>query len=351
MSDRTIDRVIQELTGKYPQASDFVIRPDGIVVISSKKVVGKEFISSQDYEDIVFSIVPNSEVKDYDTSLESNGIRFRVNIAKFMGGFDITLRWLRDIEVPVPERIEKQIIDESVLTRLEKKQGGIILVIGPTGSGKSTLMNAVLNLILRKFPARVITIEDPVEYTIKEGIGSVVQREVGSDTDSFYRALKSSLRQNPNIIFVGEIRDRETVELLLQASDTGHIVFATLHTDQASDTLERLIGMLEVEKVENSLKLLAKNLIGILGTRLFDIDGKKVMIYEYLAVEKDKAVQSLIVRKEFVNIKTYGNNIETGHIPFDLSVADLLKAKVIQEKDLDILPISNKQRVLMLSRK
>lgn len=346
-----VDNLISRLVEAYPQASDFIIRPEEVVVISSKRVVGKEKISKEDYEEIIYSVVPEAETKDLDTSLVSNGIRFRVNIAKFMNGYDITLRWLRDIEITVPERIEKQVINDGIIGRLEKKQGGIMLVIGPTGSGKSTLMNAILNLILKNFPARVITIEDPVEYTIKEGVGSVVQREVGVDTDSFSRALKSALRQNPNIIFVGEVRDRETVELLLQAADTGHIVFATLHTDQASDTLERLIGMLDTEKIENSLKLLAKNLIGILGTRLFDIDNKKVMIYEYLAVEKDKAIQSLIVRRDFVNIKTYANNIEIGHIPFDLSIADLLKQGIIQEKDIDTLPVSNKQRVFQLSKK
>lgn len=331
--------MLKELCEKYPQASDFIIRRGEVYVISSKLVVGREVISEEEYKELVARFVRGDKL-DVDTSYEEGGCRFRVNVATYDGGKEkeISLRWLKDVSISLPERFV-QVGLQNVVERLRKKRGGIMLVIGPTGSGKSTFMAGVLNSLLESEPIRVITLEDPVEYYLKPGKGIVLQREVGVDVDSFARGLKSALRQNPNVIFVGEIRDGETVELLLQAGDTGHVVFATLHTDKAGDTLERLLGLLSVEKHEIALKQLAKNLIGIVGVRLFDIDGGKVSIYEYLNISNDPAVQSLIARRDFANIGVYTSSLERGHISFELSVADLIKKGVINREHIGLFPV------------
>lgn len=331
--------MLKELCEKYPHASDFVIRRGEVYVISSKMVVGREVISEEVYKELVVRLVRDGEL-DVDTSYEEGGYRFRVNVSTYDGGKEkeITLRWLRDVSISLPERFIHVGL-QNVAERIRKKKGGIMLVIGPTGSGKSTFMAGVLNSLLESEPIRVITLEDPVEYYLKAGRGIVLQREVGVDVESFARGLKSALRQNPNVIFVGEVRDEETVELLLQAGDTGHVVFATLHTDKAGDTLERLLGLLPVAKHEIALKQLAKNLIGIVGVRLFDIDGRKVSIYEYLNISNDPAVQSVIARRDFANMGVYTSNLERGHIPFELSVADLVKSGVISREHIGLLPV------------
>jgi len=335
-----INNVLLRLAEKFPSASDFVINHEELIVISSKRVIHKELGEfSRIVEDVIYSLPrkeeSNGRMTDVDTSWKVNeSLRFRLNVARYDGDkFELTFRWLRDVTWKLEDYNFETRIVEDIFKRVEQKKGGLFLVIGPTGSGKSTVMATILNSLLSRLPVRVITIEDPVEYRLNEGSGSVIQREVGVDTPSFARALKSALRQNPNIIFVGEIRDRETVRLLLEASDTGHVVFATMHTDTPKDTMDRLMGMVDSADQQFVLTSIQKVLVGVLGLRMYDYNGKKLMLYEYMN-GLDPAIKSLILQRKFESIPVFMNP-DNGHVPFEYTLAKRIKEGVVDVKDMD----------------
>jgi twitching motility protein PilT len=145
---------------------------------------------------------------------------------------------------------------------------GLVLVTGPTGSGKSTTIASLINEINRRKEATIITIEDPIEYLFKDEKSYIVQREVGIDTSSFARGLRAALREDPDIIFVGEIRDPETAMIALQAAETGHLVLSTLHTLDAKEPINRLIGMFNLEVREQIRVQLAETLLAVFSQRL-----------------------------------------------------------------------------------
>jgi twitching motility protein PilT len=145
---------------------------------------------------------------------------------------------------------------------------GLVLVTGPTGSGKSTSIASLINEINRRKEATIVTIEDPIEYLFKDEKSYIIQREVGVDTSSFARGLRAALREDPDIIFVGEIRDTETAMIALQAAETGHLVLSTLHTMDAKETINRFIGLFNLEVREQIRVQLAETLLAVFSQRL-----------------------------------------------------------------------------------
>lgn len=345
-----INELLEKLADAYPMASDFVINPEEVLVISSKRVIYKEKGNyTQAVEEVIYTIP--DRIQDIDTSWKTESNRFRLNIARFDGNkFELTFRWLKEVKWKIQDYLFDESIVSEIFNRVETKKGGLFLVIGPTGSGKSTVMASILNGLLERLPVRVITIEDPVEYKLNEGQGSVLQREVGSDTPSFNRALKSALRQNPNIIFVGEIRDRETVKLLLEASDTGHTVFATMHTDSPKDAIERILGMVETEEHQFVLQILQKILVGVLGLRMYDYNEGKLMLYEYMSVSTDPAIKSLILQKKFMSIPTYMAVIENGHRPFEYTLAKKVKEGKVKQEDIESFGFDRQKVITYLGK-
>jgi twitching motility protein PilT len=164
--------------------------------------------------------------------------RFRVNIFQQRGSLAIVLRVIPN-EVPTIEQLELP----TELNNIAEIKNGVVLVTGPTGSGKSTTLAAIIDKINREKAYHVVTIEDPVEYTHTHKMGTINQREIGSDTKSFGLALRAALRQAPKVILIGEMRDIETIEIALEAAETGHLVLSTLHTIDASKTIDRIVGV------------------------------------------------------------------------------------------------------------
>jgi twitching motility protein PilT len=171
--------------------------------------------------------------------------RFRVNIFSQRGNYSIVLRKL-NTKIPTLHDLKMP----AVLTELPKEKTGLVLVTGATGSGKSTTLAAVLNHINETKSIHIITLEDPVEFVHPQKKATFNQREMGTDFDSFASGLRASLRQAPKVILVGEMRDRETVEIGLSAAETGHLVLSTLHTIDAGQTINRILGMFEQEEQE-----------------------------------------------------------------------------------------------------
>jgi len=178
---------------------------------------------------------------------------------------------------------------------------GLVLVTGPTGSGKSTTLASMIQYILDNEPVHVITVEDPIEYLFKHSKGIVNQREIGQDVPSFSDALRSALREDPDVILVGEMRDRETIEMALRAAETGHLVFGTLHTNTAISTINRIVDVFSAEEKDQIRTQLSISLQGIISQRLLPkIGGGRVLAYELLI--PNAGIRNLIKENKLAQI-------------------------------------------------
>jgi twitching motility protein PilT len=219
--------------------------------------------------------------------------RFRVNAFKQRGSISIVCR-----AIPFEIRSVEELGLPPVVTRLAEEQRGIILVTGTTGSGKSTTLAAMIDHINRNRPHHIVTLEDPIEYLHPDKRSIVNQREIGADTDSFARAMKRVLRQDPDVILVGEMRDEETVRTALSAAETGHLVLSTVHTLDATETINRIIDFFPPRLQHQARVMLASTLKGAIAQRLVpDISGDgRVPASEVLVVTG--RVQDLILNPE-----------------------------------------------------
>src|SRR6267378_3835076 len=189
--------------------------------------------------------------------------RFRINIFSQRGNYSIVLRKLNTI-IPTLEWLKFP----EIIKQIPREKTGLVLVTGATGSGKSTTLAAVLDDINQTKPVHIITLEDPVEYVHSHRTATFNQRELGTDFDTFSNGLRAALRQAPKVILVGEMRDRETVSIALSAAETGHLVLSTLHTIDAGQTINRILGMFEIEEQEQIRARLADTLRWIVSQRL-----------------------------------------------------------------------------------
>ncbi|MFC6590991.1 type IV pilus twitching motility protein PilT [Deinococcus lacus] len=218
----------------------------------------KALLSEDLWEDFEY----RNEV-DSAYSVRNRG-RFRVNIFRQRGSVGIVMRIIRD-EIPDFETLG---LPAEVMRTMAESPRGLILVTGPTGSGKSTTLASVVDHINRTFAKHIITIEDPIEIMHRNRKSIVVQREVGTDTRDFRTALKYAMRQDPDVIMIGEMRDKETVEAALTAAQTGHLVLSTLHTQDALRTINRIIDFFQPYERDEIRKLFADSLVGIVSQRL-----------------------------------------------------------------------------------
>ena len=189
--------------------------------------------------------------------------RFRVNVVRQRGTIAIVIRHLK-AKIPAFEELHlPDIIRDMALTRR-----GLVLVTGTTGSGKSTTLASMLDYINQREAVNIITVEDPIEYLYRDEKAIISQREIGVDTLSYANALRAALRQDPDVLLVGEIRDLETMQIALTAADTGHMVFATIHTTNATETIQRVLSMYPPHQHDEIRLLLAEVLAGIISLRL-----------------------------------------------------------------------------------
>jgi len=236
-----------------------------------------EILSPKDLKDLAAEIMTQQQQrifvarKELDFAIGVPGLgRFRVNAYIQRGSISIVMR-------AIPSRIRdfRELNLPPILEELSLKPRGLILVTGTTGSGKSTTLAAMINHINKNQARNIITIEDPIEYLFKDEKSIISQREVGSDTASFSSALKHILRQDPDVIMIGEIRDKATMDVALKAADTGHLVLSTLHTLNATETINRIISFYPPHQHEHVRVLLASTLVASLSQRLIPTaDGK-----------------------------------------------------------------------------
>ncbi len=209
-----------------------------------------------------------------------NIARFRCNVLRQRGSVGVVMRVIRDA-IPSFESLG---LPGSVVTDLVSQPRGLVLVTGPTGSGKTTTLAAMIDFINRRFARNIITIEDPIEILHRNQKSLVIQREIGLDTADFVGALKFAMRQDPDVIMVGEMRDKETVEAAISAAQTGHLVFSTLHTLDSIRTVNRIIDFFPPHERDQIRILLAESLLGIFSQRLLARadEGGRVLALELL---------------------------------------------------------------------
>ncbi|PKN27495.1 MAG: twitching motility protein [Deltaproteobacteria bacterium HGW-Deltaproteobacteria-21] len=264
-----------------------------------------------------------------DSSYQLPGkARFRVNIFSQKGFFSTVMRQLAT-RVPTLEEMRLP----PAFRKMTEERNGIILVTGATGSGKSTSLAAVLNEINEKKSVHVVTLEDPVEYVHSQKKATFNQRELGQDFDTFATGLRAALRQAPKVILVGEMRDRETVEIGLSAAETGHLVLSTLHTVDAGQTVNRIIGMFDREEEKQIRIRLTDTVRWIACQRLVPkVGGGRVAAFEIMGSNlrvKDSILNGESEGKTFYEIIEQGQPF--GMMTFDQCVADLYKEELITE--------------------
>jgi len=294
-----------------------VIVPKEVAINMCKALIGEKFREFEEKKEF-----------DFNFQLDEN-YRFRGNMFFQMNGPTIIMRV---IPAKIPSLDELNMPE--AIYKLTQKERGLILVTGITGSGKSTTLAAMINEINTNKAKHIITIEDPIEFVHKEKKSVIEQRSVGQDTLSFANALKGALREDPDIILIGEMRDIETIEIALHAAETGHLVFSTLHTLDAKETINRIIGTFPPEE-QNRIRLtLASVLEGVISQRLVKtIDNKRVAAMEILM--KTPRIAELIKENRDSEIKDAleeGSEIY-GTQTFDTSLLNLVLDGIISEEE------------------
>jgi twitching motility protein PilT len=257
--------------------------------------------------------------EELDFSFSYRDMRFRCNVFLQKGVISASVRLLPSEIL----ELEKLGVPPIVSSMLDHNQG-LIIITGPTGHGKSTTLASMVNKIAGDRRSHIITIEDPIEYVFEHKKSLISQREVGVDTTSFSSALRSALREDPDIVLVGEMRDRETVEAALQLAETGHLVITTLHTNSASQTANRIVDIFPPHQQEQVRVQLSEVLLGILSQRLMPrVQGGRVLAAEVLIA--NAAVRSLIREGKTHQLP---NLIQTsaseGMVSLDKSLAELV---------------------------
>lgn len=270
------------------------------------------------------------QVKDADFSFYSEGLaRYRVNAHMQRSALAMALRV---VKTKVPP-LEKLTLPE-VIARLTYLPRGLVLVTGDTGSGKSTTLAAMIQAMNDRYAKHIITLEDPVEYVFKSQQCLIEQRELGADMPTFASALKHALRQDPDIILVGEMRDLETTQLAITAAETGHLVLSTLHTCSAAQTVERIIDMYPANQQNQIRSMLANTLQAVISQTLFSRIDKPGMVPAVEVLLCTPAVRNLIREARTFEIP---NVIETnraiGMTTLDRSIAELYFNGMISKED------------------
>jgi twitching motility protein PilT len=240
--------------------------------------------------------------KEVDQAFDIEGVcRLRLNVAQERKGAALVARILPSKILSMDDLKFK---NKPVYIKLCMEINGLIVVTGPTGSGKSTTLAAMMDYINTNRTEHIITVEDPIEFVHMPKKSKIMQRELRTNTKSFYAALRSALRQDPDVMLVGEMRDKETTELALEAAETGHLVFGTLHTNSAAKTIDRIINMFSAEDQSQVRTSLSENLKGIIAQQLIKrVGGGRVAVQEIML--KNTAISNLIREQKTYQINEY----------------------------------------------
>lgn len=267
---------------------------------------------------------------DFSYSIKDLG-RFRINIYKQKGSYALAARVI-PLGIPSIEELGLP----AIITKLAQKQRGLILVTGPTGSGKSTTLAAMIDYINKNENKHILTLEDPVEYVHTHNNSIVNQREIGTDSSSFSNGLRSALRQDPNVILVGEMRDLETIATALTAAETGHLVLSTLHTIGAAKTIDRIIDAFPPHQQQQIKVQLASVLEAVISQQLIPEIDKQKQVAACEVMISSSAIRNLIREGKTHQIQTsIQTSSKMGMKTMDTDLFKLYKSRKISRKNLE----------------
>ena len=322
---------LEELAKNNKKISDFHIRsgsPLGYRQTGEIFKVKEVIVKAQDIQDLISTNCNEIESKRFqethelDSSVTLSGLRFRANFYKTING---PAAVLRRVETVMPEM--EQFDLPQVLYDIVDMHKGLVLVTGPTGSGKSTTLAAIVNEINKTRTSNIITVEDPVEFIHKDIKSIVSHREVGKQTISFASALKAALREDPDVILVGEMRDLETVGLALTAAETGHLVFGTLHTSGAPSTINRIIDVFPPEQQAQIRAQISTSLKMVVTQRLLKTKDGQGRCGAFEVMKCTAPIQNLIRESKIHQIPSIMQTaVKDGMITMTKSLEELVKA-------------------------
>jgi len=298
------------------------------------ETISAEPLDPESVQEIIYSILTAKQRREFDVNWELNTSldmgkhgRFRVNVMRQRQNPSLVIRRIVS-QIPTIQELNLP----PVLQGLAMERRGLVLVTGMTGSGKSTTLASMLNFRNQNKEGHIITIEDPIEYYHEHNKSIITQREIGIDTESYKTALKNSLRQRPDVILIGEIRDKEVMEQALTIAETGHLCLATLHTNNAYQAIERVINFFPDEQSQQIRLNLSMNLKAIVSQRLIpSIEGSLVPAIEVMLNEA--LIRELIMEGRYEKVtEVMEKNNSIGMQTFDQSLISLYEAGLISEE-------------------
>lgn len=329
--------------GRYP-----TLRIDGILIPLQKEAILTQEIA----ENLILNLLTPEQKEiflkekeiDFSYTYEDKA-RFRVNVYHQKGYMAAALRL-----IPAIIKTVEELNLPPILHDFGKLSQGFILVVGPAGQGKSTTLAAVIDEINHSRTEHIITIEDPIEYIFNQDKSVVSQREVRTDALDFHSALKSLLRQDPDVIMIGEMRDQESIATAMTAAETGHLVFSTLHTNSASQTIDRIIDSFPPEQQSQISSQLAATLVGIVSQRLVPrIDGGRIPAYEIMIT--NPAIRNLIREKKAYQIDlVIETSMQEGMVNLNRSLATLIKTKEVALEQAELFSLNPGELRILLER-
>ena len=322
---------LEELAKNNKKISDFHIRSGSpLAYRQTGEIIKVEevMVTAQDLKDLLSMNCNEHELNKFDktheldTSVTLSGLRFRANFYKTIIGPACVCR---RVERKIPDM--EQFSLPQVLYDIIDMHKGLVLVTGPTGSGKSTTLAAIVNEINKTRTANIITVEDPVEFIHKDNKSIVSHREVGKQTETFAAALKAALREDPDVILVGEMRDLETISLALTAAETGHLVFGTLHTSGAPSTINRIIDVFPPEQQEQIRAQISTSLKMVVTQRLLKTRDGMGRVGAFEIMKCTAPIQNLIREAKIHQIPSIMQTaVRDGMITMEKSLEELAKS-------------------------